>query len=253
MAKGNRWPKIRRPADEGEERARCQVVERLKESLAHHGAADPASPALREVWDFFLAVYLPLIRDVVQRHPFGAKNVDDCVQEICKRLIEKQTPRLHKPELSPFEYWLALAIHRDLGDLAVLARSRANREQPLPTGAPDRRLLSAEADVELGELRDRLAAVMKTTLPEISRHHRRILHLRYHCGLSVREVSDRLSVPSKTITSCCRRVACPFLDRAAEDPELAPLLGRVSLPPLKIFENILRIVQNSPDTNGTHL
>lgn len=253
MGKTNGYPQIRRPADEREEGERRHAVEQLKESLAHHRAARASSPALQKACDHFVVLYHPLIADVVRRHRLGAMDADDCVQEICTRLIEKRTPLRHRSGLAPFDCWLSLVIHRNLVTLAAARRTREDRVRPLrhETGDPaESRTMSAEAAAELTDARDRLASVVRRTLSEASESHRRILDLHYRGGSSIEDVCDQLRVTPAAVRSCCRRAADSFHVLALRDSELEPLLRRLSWSARRIFRNSVMIADNSAGQNG---
>lgn len=254
MARRNGWPQIDPPADEWEKGARQHAVERLKESLAHHDSVHAPQSALKEAWDIFFVVYFRLIADVVerhwivQRHRLDARDPDDCVQQICTRIIEKQTPRLHNSEYGPFDRWLSLDIHRDLCDLAIPARAREKRRHTFPGNIAelaDRRVMGPELAVDLKGARDRLATAVRRTLADAPASHARVVRLHYQRGFRVEEICEQLGLTPAAVRSCCRRVASDFLAMASQDPELERLLRRLSWSPRRILRNSIWIEDNS--------
>ncbi|HEX42121.1 MAG TPA: RNA polymerase sigma factor [Phycisphaerales bacterium] len=159
------------------------------ESALVCAARDGDKKALQEIlrrnWNWLRALVYSVLSD---RH-----DVEDVLQEVCVRVIEK-IATLREPER--FRPWLAVLAQRE----AIRYRSRRKASPPIL----DEESLAAQPDSRIEEFverlgRDEMCEKVMEAVRAIPEKYRQVFVLAYSDDLTYRQISEILDLPLTTV------------------------------------------------------
>lgn len=128
-----------------------------------------------------------------------SKDAEDVTQEVFITLVQKISSFKMK---SKFSTWLFSITQNKIADY-YRKNKNALRNLQLDDKSIEQRLLKSETNITIEKIND--VIMLRTAMSQISSRYREILILRYYEGLSIREISSRLTLSYEAAKSLYRR------------------------------------------------
>lgn len=193
------WPQLRLTPE--------QLVTFLARQLPPESATPEAVGALRVRDLYFLCAfvlrqraadivmqteYLPKVRQALLQHGTPEALIADIQQDLCKRLIEQQDPKVGRRGYSgrgELAGWLCTVALREVGQ----RHKRRQREVGLDQSAAERLLdqhKDPEMDLLTGTLKQAFHEAFREALAALTSRERNLLRYHFLAGLSIDQIGD---------------------------------------------------------------
>jgi RNA polymerase sigma-70 factor (ECF subfamily) len=184
-----------------------ELLHLTKEFLENRLNGTAASSEAVRAWETFYAHYSSIIRESLRCLCLKDPELNDCTQDVWKKLITQLAGFEHDTSRCSFRSWLNVLVRHQAIDLVRRERRWALQSlEEVPASEPSYRPASLDSTPGLAAFVDEMQTALQDLSRRVSPRTYQVLTMRWIQGRSVAETASTLGMTHPQVWTCYHRV-----------------------------------------------